>query len=105
MANEVSKTNSCGVFALVMAVLSVILPVSAMPLGVIGGLVLAVLGLIFGIIQARKAGNAWATSAIVISIIGLIVNIFFIVALLAVVNSALSSLQQSGLLDQVGANA
>ena len=105
MAKEVvSNTNNCGVFAVVMAVLSILFPVSALPFGVIGGLVCAILGLIFGIVQVRKANNPWAVWAIVLSIIGIIVNVVVILMMVAAINAMVAQyqqVQQSGLIDNV----
>ena len=72
MAKEGS--SNAGVFAVSMAVLGIILPFSAFPLGFIGGFVCSILGLIFGIIQFKSESNGWAKTALVLSVLGLIVN-------------------------------
>jgi hypothetical protein len=106
MAKEVSADNSSGVFAMVMAVLSIILPFSAIPFGIIGGIICAILGIVFGIIQIKKAKNSWAVCAVVFSIIGLVLSIILAYEIIAIISSAAqqyAQLQQSGALSQLGA--
>ena len=106
MAKEADAGNSSGVFAMVMAVLSIILPFSALPFGILGGLICAILGLVFGIIQVKKSKNSWAVCAIVFSIIGLVFNIvaFYVLSYyLSIIGNAAIQLQQSGALNQLGA--
>jgi predicted membrane protein len=105
MAKEgANNTNSSGVFAVIMAILSILLPISALPFGFVAGIPCALLGLIFGIVQVRKANNSWAVWAIVLSIIGLIVNTAIVIIILAAINEVSTqyqSLQQTGLIDNV----
>lgn len=94
MAKEVSTTNNSGVFALTSAVLSIVLPISAMPFGFIGGVIFAVLGLVFGIRQTIYSKNSWATAAIIFSVIGLLLNAFVVYQLIILVNYVQSYVSQ-----------
>lgn len=96
--------SNAGVFALVMAVLGLLFPITSFPLGFLGGLICSILGLVFGIIQFRSSRNSWAISAIVISVLGILFNIFIITVVSAAINEIInqySQLDQSGLLDEV----
>ena len=106
MAKEGS--SNAGVFAVSMAVLGIILPFSAFPLGFIGGFVCSILGLIFGIIQFKSESNGWAKTALVLSVLGLIVNAAVAYVIGAAVKEAAdqyAQLQDSGLIDNVKAAA
>lgn len=106
MAQEGS--SNAGVFAMSMAILSIVLPLSAFPLGFVGGIVCSILGLIFGIIQLRSEKNAWGVCAIIFSIIGLAVSIIVISILASAVNAVVdqyNQLQASGIIDDVKAAA
>jgi len=103
MAKE-SATNNSGVFAVVSAVLSILLPITSFPLGFIGGFVFGILALIFGIKQAAYSRNAWSTAAMVLAVIGLILNaivLYGVVTLIDQATARYAELQQSGVFSQI----
>lgn len=83
MAKE-EDTNSSGVVSVVFGILSILLTFQ-LPLGFVAGIILGILGIIFGIVQLKQGHKSWAIWGIVLSIIGLAANIFvfqFVTALL-----------------------
>ncbi len=102
MAKE-AVSNNAGVFALVSSVLSLVLPISSFPLGFVGGFIFAILGIVFSIIQLRRGKNAWAISALIISVLGLILSAFMLYAEVNIVQGAITQYQQmvqSGVVNQ-----
>src|SRR3989338_2168014 len=103
MARE-GATNNSGVFAVVCAVLSIITPIASFPFGFIGGLILGVLALIFGMKQATYSKNSWSTTAIILSIIGLVLNAIVLYGAITMINQVAAryaELQQSGAFSQI----
>jgi len=75
---EKVKSNDSGVVSLIFGILSIvsILFTTFAFFAPLAGLIFAVLSLIFGINQNKISKNKWATAGIILSIIGIISNIF-----------------------------
>lgn len=95
-----STANSAGIAGVVFGVLSIVLGFGIL-LGFFAGFVCGILGLVFALIQRKKSRNSWSRAGIILSIIGLVVNIFaFIVVVnwIAQVLAQIEQLQASGAL-------
>lgn len=92
---ESQKDNSFGVASLVLGLISTVF-LFFFPLGLILGLV----GLIFGFVQRRKHKNPWATWGIVLSIIGIVLGILFAYTILSGISQMLNSPEYQQLLQQ-----
>ncbi len=103
-ASSSSNTNSAGIASVILGLVGITLIFSAV-IGFLGGLVLGIVGLIFGIIQAKKARNKWAIWGIILSImaIGLSMLAFiWVSAIVAEVTRQIQDLQASGGLEALG---
>ena len=67
--NRGNENEPMGIASMVMGILSLVTGCSGV------GILLAILGLIFGIISRAKCKNAFAVAGIVTSVIGLIISI------------------------------
>jgi len=94
MAKEASENISyTGVVSFILGLLSLAIPIS--------GLILALFGLIFGIVQLSKGKNSWAIWGIVLSLLGIALNIMLVlglVNLLSEVAAKVQEMQSAGLL-------
>jgi TM2 domain-containing membrane protein YozV len=101
MVKEASEKQSfTGVVSFILGLLSLVFSIQ-LPLGSAAGLFLAVLGLIFGLVQLYKGRNSWAVWGIILSIIGAITNILiflWLAKLASLVVAKMQELQSSGLL-------
>ena len=101
MAKEASEKQSfTGVVSFILGLLSIVFSIQ-LPLGSVAGLLLAILGLIFGLVQFGKGKNSWAVWGIILSIVGAITNVLIFIwlaKLASVVVAKMQELQSSGLL-------
>jgi len=99
-----ANTNSAGIAAVILGLVSIVFVFSAI-IGFLGGIVLGIAGLIFGIIQVRKARNKWAIWGIILSIIGIglsLLALVWISVIVAEVTRQFQELQASGGLEALG---
>lgn len=102
--------SELGLFAAVLGVLSIVIPIAAFPFGVFmgtfTGFVLGIIAIIMGVKAGRQGKTVWSKTAIVTGIIGIVLSIVLLVwavAFLAAVGQKLIELQQQGLLEVPGA--
>ena len=69
-----AEENNFGLASFILGVLSAVFSLFIYP-----GIILGILGLIFGIVQTRKKNNNWAIWGIVLSIAGVILSIVIVV--------------------------
>ena len=87
----IGSSNSSGICAVVFGILSLIF--AGVLFGSPAGIVLGVLGLIFSIVQLRKSKNRWAYSGLVLSIIGIILNVIVLYLLIQFLSQFFAELQ------------
>jgi asparagine N-glycosylation enzyme membrane subunit Stt3 len=90
MKKEECCNNNFGMLSVVFGVLSVLFSVTVM-FGFSGGMVLAILALIFSIIQIRREKNSWAITGLILAIVGVIASIVVGIFTYQVVMNALAS--------------
>jgi Na+-driven multidrug efflux pump len=102
--------SELGLFATVLGVLSIAIPVAGFPFGIflgsITGIILGILALVFGAKAGRQEKTAWSKAAMVTGIIGIIISILLLlwaVAFLAALAQKLAELQQQGFAQNAGA--
>lgn len=98
---EIYHKNDFGVASLILAILGISF-VFVIPLGGIGGIILCLISLIFGIIQIKKNKNSWAVWGIALSIIGILINLatlIFYIELLKEVTLKMEELRAQGLIE------
>ena len=103
-ASPTLNTNSAGITSVILGLVGITLIFSAV-IGFLGGFVLGILGLIFGIIQAKRARNKWAIWGIILSIIAIglsLLAFIWVSAIVAEVTRQFSDLQASGGLEALG---
>jgi heme/copper-type cytochrome/quinol oxidase subunit 2 len=99
--HSTSSSNSAGIVSVIFGILSLVV-ISIFGLATISGIILGVIGLIFGIIQRKHSNNKWANWGIGISIIGIIINVLILIWLAATIAEfarQVQELQASGALD------
>ena len=72
--------NSFGIAAVVFGILSIVFSIT-----ILIGIILGVLSFVFAMIQRQRRKTKWATSAIVLSIIGVILSILVFAAIASLV--------------------
>lgn len=86
-------SDSAGVVSFVLSILSIAFAVQ-LPLGSVAGILLAVLGLIFGLVQLNKGKNSWAVWGIVLSIISIIVNVMVLLWIAQLASEVIAKMQE-----------
>ena len=97
MKNE-GASEATGIVSFILGLFSILFS-AQLPLGSVAGLLLAILGLIFGLIQLNKGKTSWAIWGIVLSIIGAITNILvflWLAKLASAVAAKLEALKATG---------
>ena len=74
-------TNSSGVAAVVLGILSILFGISIF-LGSFAGIILAIISLVFAIRQRKVNPNIWSMWGIILSIVGLAINLAVIIILI-----------------------
>jgi len=81
MPKEGKGDNSFGVASVVLGIIGSVLGVLILPV------VLSILGLIFGIIQLKRAKNTWAIWGILLSILGIIISVYITWAVVSAITN------------------
>ena len=68
-----SSNNNFGVASFILGILSIVLFFTIIP-----GIILGILGIVFGFIQRKKSKNNWAIWGIILSILGLVLAFLLI---------------------------
>ncbi len=95
-----TKDNSFGVASVVIGILSIIFSTTVF-FGSFGGVILAVVGLIFAILQRKRVNTSWAKAGLWINGIALVLGIIvviWLVQLLADIVQNIQQMQSQGLL-------
>jgi hypothetical protein len=92
MEKEGSKTNNLGVASVIFGVLSIIFSIGIN----VHGIVLGIIGLIFAVIQKKKFKNSWSKAGIILSIIGIVINIAIFAWLTTVIAGQIKDIQAAG---------
>ena len=80
MAKKDKDNNYFGLASVILGILSIVFGITVI-FGSVGGLVLGVISLVFSIMQKKRHKNSWSKAGLILSIIGIGVNIFFLVFL------------------------
>lgn len=101
--------SEIGLFAAVLGVLSIVIPLAGFPFGVFmgtfSGVILGIIAIVMGVKAGRQEKTVWSKTAIVTGIIGIVLSIILLVwavSFLAAVGQKLIELQEQGLLDAPG---
>lgn len=70
-----SSNNSCGTASVILGILSILFTMN-------NGLILGIIGLIFGFQQKKKGKNKWSKAGIILNIIGIVLNILILLAII-----------------------
>jgi hypothetical protein len=69
---ECACSNSSGIASVILGIMGSVFGMLILPI------ILSITGLVFGIVQYKKAKNAWAIWGIVLSILGIVISIYAI---------------------------
>lgn len=73
--------NSCGITSVILGLVGSVFGILILPI------VISITGLVFGIIQYKRAKNAWAIWGIVLSSIGIVISLYMIWQIVVVAGS------------------
>lgn len=96
-------SNSAGTASVILGILSIALGIGLYGIGAPVGIALAILALIFALVQKKSSNNNWAKWGIILSIIGIIINVLILIWIASIIlelTKQIQDLQASGLLDQ-----
>jgi len=93
MAKEASGDNSFGILSVGFGILSLVFAFSVI-LGSIAGTILGVLGFIFALVQRKRSKNKWAKTGLVLSLIGVVINVILFIILVTTIAGIVSQYQQ-----------
>lgn len=93
MAKGVSGDNSFGTLSVGFGILSLVFAFSVI-LGSLAGATLGVLGFIFALVQRKRSKNKWATTGLVLSLIGVIINVVLFIILVSTIAGLVAQYQQ-----------
>lgn len=77
--------NSFGILGVLCGILSILFapgPIALFVYGPFAGIALGVLGLVFGLLQRKRSPSKFSRAAIILSVVGIVVNIVAIVLLI-----------------------
>ena len=100
---EKKSDNSSGIISVILGILSIVLGIGVI-FGSFAGLILGVISLFFAINQKKNNSNKWSKAGMVLSIIGIVINLLIFVLLITVLTKIamqIQELQSSGALNQV----
>lgn len=89
---EGSCNNSCGITSVILGIIGSVLAIFILPI------IISITGLVFGIVQYRKAKNAWAIWGIILSALGILIAIYVIWQIVVMV-SGIQALFDSCMID------
>jgi hypothetical protein len=92
IVNSNNLNNSSGIASVVLGIVSIVNAITF--LGSFSGLPLGIIGLIFGIIQAKSNRTKWSTAGIILCILGIIINIIIIALMVTAIIQILNQFQQ-----------
>ena len=70
-----TSNNNCGIVSVILGILSIIFALN-------NGIILGIIGLIFGFQQKKKGKNKWSKAGIILNIIGIILSILILLAII-----------------------
>ena len=80
------NSNSSGIASVVFGILGLIFPLTII-LGSFAGMILSILSLIFALVQRKHFSNKWSTAGIILSILGIIINLIIIIWLINLISN------------------
>ncbi len=84
---ECACSNSSGIASVILGIIGSVFGILVIPI------ILSLIGLTFGIVQYKKAKNAWAIWGIVLSILGIVISVYAIWQIIVVIGNAQQTLQ------------
>ena len=102
-SSDKSENNSYGLASVILGILSIVFALSVL-FGSIAGLILGIIGLFFSIKQNKISKNKWSSAGMILSILGIALNIFVLIWLLTTFVSIVKQfqdLQASGQLNNL----
>ena len=84
---ECACSNSSGITSVILGIIGSVFGILILPI------ILSLIGLTFGIVQYRKAKNAWAIWGIVLSILGIVISVYALWQITVIVGNAQQMLQ------------
>ena len=81
--------NSSGITSFILGLIGTVFSILIAP-----GIILGILGLIFGIVQTKKSKNKWGIAGIILSILAIIIALFVVWKLVLLINGIQALTQQ-----------
>lgn len=102
MQKDGASANNFGLMSVIFGISGLVLSLTIPLFGTVSGIVFAILGIVFGVIQLRRNKNSWTITGLIISGVALVVSVvllFLVISGLVEFVRQIQELQAQGLLD------